>query len=225
MNSGQSHVIGFAFAQRANGMSHPDPYGPPDRTPIQIGEVWETPITGEYAKILELPYRNPEGRAVAELLARVGARVAGEHRHPGIVERFTVRRSESRLGRCDRKARRPDKHSSPRGECHYRTGYMARLVERERPRRPRARGSDAWRALRPETLFGLARLGHTDAKGMPHLLQLALIAREFSDVIVFRSPPLAMQRALFGVLTPIAHWRGYRATYPQLSRTVLAPRT
>jgi hypothetical protein len=136
MNSGQSHVIGFAFAQRANGMSHPDPYGPPDRTPIQIGEVWETPITGEYAKILELPYRNPEGRAVAELLARVGARVAGEHRHPGIVERFTVRRSESRLGRCDRKARRPDKHSSPRGECHYRTGYMARLVERERPRRP-----------------------------------------------------------------------------------------
>jgi hypothetical protein len=44
-------------------------------------------------------------------------------------------------------------------------------------------------------------------------------------VIVFRSPPLAMQRALFGVLTPIAHWRGYRATYPQLSRTVLAPRT
>ena len=59
----------------------------------------------------------------------------------------------------------------------------------------------------------------------PHLLQLALIAREFGDVIVFRSPPLAMQRALFGVLTPIAHWRGYRATYPQLSRTVLAPRT
>jgi hypothetical protein len=75
-----------------------------------------------------------------------------------------------------------------------------------------------------ETLFGLARLGYTDAKGMPHLLQLALVAREFSDVIVFRSPPLAAQRALFGVLTPIAYWRGYRATYPQLSRTVLAPR-
>src|SRR4030095_3256235 len=52
------------------------------------GGVWENRITGEYAKILELPYRNPEGRAVAELLARVGARVAGEHRHPGIVERF-----------------------------------------------------------------------------------------------------------------------------------------
>jgi hypothetical protein len=75
-----------------------------------------------------------------------------------------------------------------------------------------------------ETMFGLARLGHTDAKGMPHPLQLALIAREFGDVIVFRSPPPAVQRALFGALAPLARSRGYRATYPQLSRTVLAPR-
>jgi hypothetical protein len=52
---------------------------------------------------------------------------------------------------------------------------------------------------------------------MPNLLQLALVAREFSDVIVFRSPPLVVQRALFGVLAPIARWCGYRATYPQLS--------
>jgi hypothetical protein len=63
-----------------------------------------------------------------------------------------------------------------------------------------------------ETFFGLARLGHTNAKGMPDLLQLALVTREFSDVIVFRSPPLAVHRVLFGLLTPIAHWRGYRAT-------------
>lgn len=76
-----------------------------------------------------------------------------------------------------------------------------------------------------ETFFGLARLGHTDAKGMPKLLQLSLSAREFGDVIVFHSPPLAVQRMLFGILSPIAVWRGYRATYPQLSRTVLAPKT
>ena len=75
-----------------------------------------------------------------------------------------------------------------------------------------------------ETFFGLARLGHTDGKGMPYPLQLALSAREFSDVIVFRSPPLTVQRAIFGALAPVARWRGYRATYPQLSRIVLAPR-
>lgn len=35
-------------------------------------------------------WRTPEGRARAELLARAGARVVGEHLHPGCVERFTV---------------------------------------------------------------------------------------------------------------------------------------
>jgi hypothetical protein len=73
-----------------------------------------------------------------------------------------------------------------------------------------------------ETMFGLARLGHTDAKGMPDLLQLALTAREFRDVIVFRSPPLLVQRTLFAALAPLAHAVGYRATYPQLSRTAFA---
>jgi hypothetical protein len=76
-----------------------------------------------------------------------------------------------------------------------------------------------------ETFFGLARLGHTDSKGMPGLLQLVLCAREFSDVVEFRSPPPAVQRAVFWALAPIARWRGYRATYPELSRIVLAPRT
>lgn len=75
-----------------------------------------------------------------------------------------------------------------------------------------------------ETLFGLARLGHCDRKGMPYPLQLALTAPEFHDVIVFRSPPRAVQRAVFAALAPIARLRGYQATYPQLSRTVEAAR-
>jgi len=60
-------------------MSHPEPYGPSDRTPIKVGEVWESPVTRERATILERPWDNPAGRATAELTALVGARVAGEH--------------------------------------------------------------------------------------------------------------------------------------------------
>lgn len=70
--------------------THPDPHGQPDRTPIDVGEVWENPITRERAIIMERPWDNPEGRATAELTALVGARVVGEHRHPALVERFTV---------------------------------------------------------------------------------------------------------------------------------------
>ena len=75
-----------------------------------------------------------------------------------------------------------------------------------------------------ETLFGLAREGHVNKHGMPSPLQLALFATEFSDVAVFRRPPAPVQRVLFGALAPIARRRGYRATYPSLSRTTLAPR-
>ena len=40
--------------------------------------------------ILERPWDNPASRATGELTALVGARVLGEHRHPALVEQFTV---------------------------------------------------------------------------------------------------------------------------------------
>ena len=203
-------------------MSHPDPSAAPDLTPIRVGEVWENPVTGERATILELPHENPEGRVTAELTALVGARVMGEHRHPALVERFTVLEGELTL-KLD-------------GETRILSEGETAVVEAgvwhdwwnagDRDARARVEITPGERfAHMIETLFGLARLGHTNAKGMPSPLQLALTGQEFSDVIVFRSPPPAAQRAIFGALSPIARRRGYRATYPQLSRTVLAPRT
>jgi quercetin dioxygenase-like cupin family protein len=203
-------------------MSHPDPHGPPDRTPIQVGEVWENPVTRERGTILELPWANPEGRVTAELTALVGARVVGEHRHPALVERFTVLEGELTVKRDGQTAvlREGETAMIEPGVWHdwWNAG--------DRDARVRVEVTPGERfAHMIETLFGLARLGHTNAKGMPNPLQLALVAQEFGDVAVFRSPPPAVQRALFAVLAPIARRRGYRGTYPQLSRTVLAPRT
>jgi quercetin dioxygenase-like cupin family protein len=204
------------------GMSHPDPHGAPDRTPFHIGEELENPVTGERCTLLELPNENPEGRASAELTALVGARVAGEHLHPAIVERFTVLEGELTVKR--------DGHTSILTEGE--TGVVKAGVWHDwwnashRDARVRVEVTPGERfAHMLETLFGLARLGHTNKKGMPDPFQLALFAREFSDVLVFRRPPPVVQRAIFGALAPIARTRGYRATYPQLSRTVLAPRT
>jgi quercetin dioxygenase-like cupin family protein len=75
-------------------MSHPEPHGPPDHTPIEVGEVWENPVTRARATILERPWDNPVGRTTAELTALVGARVMGEHCHPALVEQFTVLEGE-----------------------------------------------------------------------------------------------------------------------------------
>jgi quercetin dioxygenase-like cupin family protein len=203
-------------------MSHPDPHGPPDRTPIKVGEVWENPVTGERATILERPWDNPAGRATAELTALVGARVVGEHRHPALVERFTALEGELIVKRNGQTSilRLGETAVIEAGVWHdwwNASGRDARVRVEITP------GERFVHMI--ETFYGLARLGHTDPKGMPYPLQLALSAQEFSDVIVFRSPPLAVQHAIFGALAPIARWRGYRATYPQLSRIVLAPRT
>jgi len=45
---------------------------------------------------------------------------------------------------------------------------------------------------------------------MPNLLQLAVLAREFDDVIRFTRPPRLVQWALFGLLAPLARLLGYR---------------
>jgi quercetin dioxygenase-like cupin family protein len=199
-------------------MSRPDPHAFPAHAPVQIGEVWENPITRERATIIELPYQNPEGRAVAELVARVGARVAGEHRHPAMVERFTVLDGELTVKKNGKTSilRRGETETVEPNIWH--DWWNAA----DRDARVRVEATPGERFLHMiETFFGLARIGETDANGMPHLLQLALSSSEFSDVIIFRSPPWLVQRALFGLLTPVARLCGYRATYPQFSRTIL----
>ena len=75
-------------------MSHPDPSAPPDLRPIEPREVFENPVTRERAIIIELPWQNTEGRAVAEMTALPGARVAGEHLHPALHESFSVLQGE-----------------------------------------------------------------------------------------------------------------------------------
>jgi mannose-6-phosphate isomerase-like protein (cupin superfamily) len=203
-------------------VSHPDPNAAPDRTPIEVGEVWENPVTGEYARIVELPWMNSDERAIAELRAVPGARVAGEHLHPALRERFTVVEGELVVMRDGRRSTLGAGEAAEieAGVWHdwWNEADVDAIVKVEITPGERF-------VQMIETIYGLAREGHVNSKGMPSPPQLALIAREFSDVIVFRRPPPAVQRVLFGALAPIARARGYRATYPSFSRATLAPRT
>src|SRR5262249_8307361 len=60
-----------------------------------------------------------------------------------------------------------------------------------------------------------AQDGKVNRRGMPNLLQLAVFAREFADVIQFTRPPRLVQRLLFGLLSIPARLLGYRGSYPQ----------
>jgi mannose-6-phosphate isomerase-like protein (cupin superfamily) len=200
-------------------MGHPDPNGVADARPWQVGDELVNPVTGEYAKLLELPWQNPDGRARAELLAKVGSRVVGEHVHPGIVERFTVLDGELTV-RLDGMTRvLPEGETAEVTAGHWHDWWNAtdrdiRVIVEVTP--------GARFAHMIETFFGLAQLGYVDDHGMPNLLQMAMTGREFSDVVQFRTPPPAVQKVLFTALAPLAHALGYRGTYPQLSRSVAA---
>jgi hypothetical protein len=65
------------------------------------------------------------------------------------------------------------------------------------------------------TMYGLANAGRVNRRGMLAPLQLALIGREFDDVVRFTRPPRPIQRAAMAVLAPLARALGYQAVYPQ----------
>jgi mannose-6-phosphate isomerase-like protein (cupin superfamily) len=203
-------------------MSHPDPNAEPDLTPIEVGEIWENPVTGELARLIEMPWANPDGRAVAELTAVPGARVAGEHLHPAIHERFSAVSGELTVLRDGERSTLGPGETADIDAGVWHDWWN----ESDADAVVRVEVTPGERFVHMiETVFGLARAGHVNAKGMPNPWQMALLGSEFSDVIVFRKPPPVVQRAVFGALSPIARARGYRATYPGLSRTALAPRT
>ncbi len=178
-------------------------------------------MTLERGLIVELPWLNDERRAVVDLTALPGARVVGEHMHPALRESFSVQEGELTVQRDGRKSvlRAGERAEIGPGVWHdwWNEGDVDAIVRVEI-----APGERFVHMI--ETLFGLAREGHVNKRGMPHPLQLSLFATEFSDVFVLRKPPAAVQRVLFSGLAPIARRRGYRATYPTLSRTALAPR-
>jgi hypothetical protein len=70
--------------------------------------------------------------------------------------------------------------------------------------------------------FGLAQDGRVNRRGMPKLLQLALFAPEFDDVIQFTRPPGRCSRSC-SVSTPLAGRAGLPRELP--SHSTAGPRT
>jgi uncharacterized RmlC-like cupin family protein len=119
---------------------------------------------------------------VADLYIRPGGAVMGEHYRPAIEERLTLARGELevRLSGRASKAKPGVTFRVPPGVSH--DGWNARdedaVVRVEI--RPAARFG-----VMILNAFGLAQDGKVNRRGMPNLLQLALLAREFSDVVQF----------------------------------------
>lgn len=64
-----------------------------------------------------------------------------------------------------------------------------------------------------ETGMGLAADGKVNEKGMPSVLQTAMLMQRYKHVFRLARPPFFVQRVLFGILAPIAAMKGYRSVY------------
>jgi len=175
------------------------------------GEVYDNPVTGERV-VIRLGTQETGGeRLVADVYVRPGGAVVGEHIHPSIDETFTILKGRVGIAIDGRRtiAEPGQTLHVPRGTAHdwWNAGDEEAHILVEIT--PATRFE-----LMIRNLFCLAQDGKTDKKGKPKLLQLALIAREFDDVVRLTRPPRLLQKVLFAILAPIARLKGYRGSYP-----------
>ena len=174
------------------------------------GEVYENPATGIKA-VIQVGTEETEGeQLVVDLYARKCGAGSVLHLHPVIYERLTVVRGRVGLA-LDGVISIAEVGSTveiPPGQAHrwWNAGIYEAQVRMDI--RPAARFEDFMR-----NCIGLAQDGKTDPTGMPNLLQLALLAREFKDVIRFLKPSRFVQEVLFPMLVPVARLLGYKRTY------------
>ena len=174
------------------------------------GQVLRNPVTGEKAVVLTDPLDHPDRVLVSHLYVEPGGRVAAEHFHPTITERFHVLAGQVGFLIDGREQTLGAGESAriPIGTRHdwWQVGdEEARVVVEVTP-------GDRFVAM-ITTMFGLAADGRSDGKGLPRPLQLAVTVRDFRDTMVIASPPPWVQALVFGALAPIGRLAGRKPSY------------
>ena len=189
--------------------------------PVALQEVWfENPTVGQRSRIVTLPAESDGRQLVLEYATRLygGEHANPAHLHSTFTETFEILkgRARYRLGSDTRTAIAGDRVEMPPMVPHVHPWsdslqeLHVRQITVANP--PDLRGLNA--SLQAEvTIQGLARLGRVNAKGLPNLLQLAVLLDTTMPATYLDGLPIAIQRLLFGALAPIGRMVGYKAAY------------
>lgn len=136
--------------------------------------------------------------------------IPDRHVHPKQEERFEVIAGEYVVERdgTEHVLTPGDELAVPAGTPHTQrnpTDEPIRVVHEHRP----PLDSPAFY----ESLYALAQTGGTDEEGMPGALQLAVVVDEYPDHTYRPTPPVPVQKAMFGVLAAVGRLAGYEATH------------
>jgi mannose-6-phosphate isomerase-like protein (cupin superfamily) len=189
--------------------------------PMALQDVWfENPTVGQRSRILTLPGESGGQKFVLEYVTRLygGEHANPAHLHTTFTETFEILkgRARYRLGsetktavageRVEMPPMVPHQHpwSDSLQELHVRHTAVANP--------PNLRGLNA--SLQADiTVQGLSRLGLVNGKGLPSLLQLAVLLDTTMPSTYLDGMSIPVQRLVYGALAPIGRLLGYKAAY------------
>ena len=186
--------------------------------------VWfDNPKMGQRVRLLVSPYETGGRRFVIESITRpfAGQYSVPLHFHPKADETFEILRGSCRyrVGKEDRTAAAGDTVVLPAGEVHLHPWsvsdeelHVRQTVEVAEPDLTGLVASIQGLI----TIFGLAREGKVNAKGMPSLLQIAVIINESMPATFVAGPPPWLQVLLIRPLAWLGRAMGLRNAYDRL---------
>jgi quercetin dioxygenase-like cupin family protein len=178
---------------------------------VQAGNVFENPVSGQRL-IFRKTARDTGGELleVESVYTKPSPSRPPAHYHPRQEEHFEVLSGEvhALIGGQERTLREGDVFIVPPRVPHGMWAEEAgtRVKWQTRP----ALKTEAFF----ETVWGLARDGKVNDRGVPNLLRAALIARDYQEEYRLVSLSRAVQKVLFGLLAPVGRLLGYPARYP-----------
>lgn len=133
-----------------------------------------------------------------------------EHVHPHQQEVIEVLEGEYAvaLEGTEHRLTEGEEITVPKGSPHRHWNPTNRPIRVAHEHHPARDSADHVAAM-----YALAQAGKTNEKGIPTLLQFAVINRAYPGIAYTTAIPIAVQKALFAVLAPIGLVAGYDAAY------------
>ena len=166
------------------------------------------PATGQVLKLVDNRY---PGELIMDARYRARSREPLPHYHPVQEEHFEVLTGELTVrleGRLHTLTSGDTLHIRP-GQVHSMWNAADRSALVRWTTRPALRTEEFHRII-----FGLAEEGLVNDEGVPGLLQVSLLAKEFDNEFRLANPPRWVQQIVFCLLRPLARLVGLRSTYP-----------
>jgi quercetin dioxygenase-like cupin family protein len=173
------------------------------------GQVIENPRTGQTMTFL-LTARDTQSQLLRiDCSSPPTAVKEPEHIHPYQENRFEILTGTLlfKIDGKERQAQAGDVISIPPGSPHFFWNAGTQAAHYLQEFRPALQIEDFF-----VLLFGLARAGKLNDRGMPGLLQLAVMVPGYWNEIRVTQPPPAFQRVFFGLLNPLSRSLGYSAS-------------